>query len=40
MFIQIQFERGMSFSEALEKLNADYHPEEGFYLSKKVKQKI
>lgn len=32
---RIQFERGMSFSEALEKLNADYHPEEGFYLSKK-----
>ena len=35
---QIQVERGMSFSEAVQKLNTDYYPGDGFYLSKRVRQ--
>eukprot|EP00731_Ephydatia_muelleri_P023466 Em0015g1049a len=34
---KIYVERGMSFSEAMQKLNTDYCPGEGFYLSKRVR---
>ena len=34
---QIYVERGMSFGEAVQKLNTDYCPGEGFYLSKRVR---
>ena len=33
---QVLIERGVSFSSALEKLNQDTSPGEGFYLSKRV----
>jgi len=34
----IHVERGMSFSEAVQKLHEDHHPGEGFYVSKRVRQ--
>ncbi len=33
---KIKVERGMSFNEALDKLNSDNYPGEGFYVSKRV----
>ena len=34
--IQIQVERGLSFSDAVNLLNTEIYPGEGFYISKKV----
>ena len=36
--LQVEVERGMSFEEALEKLNKDTYPGEGFYTSKRVRR--
>ena len=35
--LQVEVERGMSFQQALDKLNLDTYPGEGFYTSKKVR---
>ena len=34
--VQIQVERGLSFSDAVNLLNTEIYPGEGFYISKKV----
>lgn len=36
LVVQVEVERGMSFEEAVEKLNHDTYPGEGFYTSKRV----
>lgn len=36
LLLQIQVERGFSFSDAVSLLNKEAYPGEGFYISKKV----
>ena len=36
IILQVKVERGMSFKEALQKMNTDYLPGDGFCISNKV----